>query len=82
MQIKVFYSLVEALNLIVVPKSLPVKVSNSADNLTIESHLSSERKAWHGTMDFYNVYRSLQKKKIIIKLPEHHHMKLLFAHCP
>ena len=44
MQIKVFYSLVEALNLIIVPKFLPVKVINSADNLTIESHLSVKAK--------------------------------------
>ena len=50
MQIK-YSSPVEALNLIVVLKPRLVEINNSADNLTIESHLSVEGKENLGSMD-------------------------------
>ena len=49
MQIKVLFSPVEALNLIVMSKSVHVELNNSADNLTIKLHLFVEAKeiAWN-----------------------------------
>ena len=49
MQIKVLFSPIEALNLIVMPKSLHVELNNSTDNLTTELHLFVEAKeiAWN-----------------------------------
>ena len=49
MQIKVLFSPVEALNLIVMSKSVHVELNNSADNLTIKLHLFDEAKeiAWN-----------------------------------
>ena len=49
MQIKVLFSPVEELKLIVMSKSLHVELNNSADNLTIKFHLFVEAKeiAWN-----------------------------------
>ena len=55
MQIKVLFSLVEALNLIVMSKSVHVELNNSADNLTIKLHLFDEAKeiAWNVGFKMY-----------------------------
>ena len=55
MQIKVLFSPVEALNLIVMSKSLHVELNNSADNLTIKLHLFVEAKeiAWNVGFKMY-----------------------------
>ena len=49
MQIKVLFSPVEELNLIVMSKSVHVELKNSADDLTIKLHLFVEAKeiAWN-----------------------------------
>ena len=49
MQIKVLFSPVGELNLIVISKSVHVELSNSVDNLTIKLHLFVEAKeiAWN-----------------------------------
>ena len=49
MQIKVLFSPVGALNLIVMSKSVHVELNNSADSLTTELHLFVEAKeiAWN-----------------------------------
>ena len=55
MQIKVLFSPVEALNLIVMSKSVHVELNNSADNLTIKLHLFDEAKeiAWNVGFKMY-----------------------------
>ena len=55
MQIKVLFSPVEALNLIVMSKSVHVELNNSADNLTIKLHLFDEAKeiAWNVGIKMY-----------------------------
>ena len=55
MQIKVLFSPVGALNLIVMSKSVHVELNNSADNLTTELHLFVEAKeiAWNFGFKMY-----------------------------
>ena len=55
MQIKVLFSPVEALNLIVMSKSVHVELNNSAANLTIKLHLFDEAKeiAWNVGFKMY-----------------------------
>ena len=55
-----YSSPVKAINLIVVSKSLPVEVNNSAGNFNHESRLSVEAKEKLGAVWIENVYRSLK----------------------